>query len=284
MGWESRRPHGSMPPHWAGPRQWPFVFMQKINSCPPRKCAPSLPFKLVPPHASFVSPIHLLSLVVPPARARPPGPLLAMATHSVTIRHISAAGITTSVPIPVHQLSKSLVARRRSHPAPATSSTAQLMLRTLTSQMVGSFPSSNLLSLLNMVRKPSTLNGKVPYFLKGQAFCRSRGLPIFPASLLAVAAFLFESASGDHTASPTLNRCSAISFVCHMSGTVNPMDHPLCIQVNPKAWPPWSHTTPSCQEPIVTDSVPSSFHPSHPTYPAGLFPFGTHVCRLPSLA
>ena len=35
------------------------------------------------------------------------------------------------------------------------------------------------MSLLDLVRKPSTLNGKAPYFLKWQAFCRARGLPIF---------------------------------------------------------------------------------------------------------
>ena len=87
------------------------------------------------------------------------------------------------------------------------------------------------MSLLDLVRKPSTLNGKAPYFLKWQAFCRARGLPIFPASPLAVGAFLFESTSRDRTASPTLNRCGAIPFFCHMAGTPNPMAHPFCAQV-----------------------------------------------------
>ncbi len=67
--------------------------------------------------------------------------------------------------------------------------------------------------------------------LKWQAFYRAWGLPIFPASPLAVGVFLFESTSRDRTASPTLNQCGAISFFCHMAGTPNPMAHPFCAQV-----------------------------------------------------
>ena len=131
-----------------------------------------------------------------------------------------------------HRVSKALVALCRTHPAPAASSQAKFMMQVCTSHMYSSFPQSHLLSLglmslLNPVRKPSTLNGKAPYFLKWQAFCRARGLPIFPASPLAVGAFLFESTSRDRTASPTLNRCGAISFFCHMAGTPNPMAHPF---------------------------------------------------------
>jgi hypothetical protein len=82
-----------------------------------------------------------------------------------------------------------------------------------------------------MVRKTSTINNHTLYFQKWQDFCLSHRIPFFSAPPLAVAAFLFEAAVGDHTASPTLNRCGAISFFCHMAGTPDPMTHPLCKQI-----------------------------------------------------
>ena len=88
-----------------------------------------------------------------------------------------------------------------------------------------------LIDLLGQFRKPSTLNGHAPYFIKWWAFTKSHQLQLFPASPLAVAAFLLESARGNHTASPTLNRCGALSYFCHLAGSPNPMDHPLCSQV-----------------------------------------------------
>jgi hypothetical protein len=110
------------------------------------------------------------------------------------------------------------------------------MMHICSTHMLGSHPQSNLLSpgllaLLGLVRKPSTLNGHAPYFQKWQTFCHSRCIPILPATPLAVAAFLYEAASHDQTASPTLNRCGAISFFCHLAGTPNPMLHPLCTQI-----------------------------------------------------
>ena len=109
-------------------------------------------------------------------------------------------------------------------------------MNSCSTHLFGSFPRSNLLSpgliaLLDLVRKPSTLNGHAPYFQKWKIFCNMRGLPVLPAAPMAVAAFLFESAAHDRTASPTLNRSAALSFFCHMAGTPNPMAHPLCVQV-----------------------------------------------------
>jgi hypothetical protein len=88
-----------------------------------------------------------------------------------------------------------------------------------------------LIDLLGQASKPSTLNGHAPYFRKWWAFTTSHKLQLFPASPLAVAAFLLESARENQTASPTLNRCAALSYFCHLAGSPNPMDHPMCSQV-----------------------------------------------------
>ena len=67
-----------------------------------------------------------------------------------------------------YYVSKALVALHHTHPAPAAFSKAKFMMQVCTSHMYSSFPQSHILSLglmslLNLVRKPSTLNGKAPY-------------------------------------------------------------------------------------------------------------------------
>lgn len=208
------------------------------------------PHRLVLAVKTFTSPYPLYSEPVhfspPPVRTSPtrtiarqpplPGPVLALGSMAVTIKGISPSGLITTRPAPAFQACRSLFLRRRAHPAAPVSTLATQMMQDCTFHLLGSFPqphlfSPGLLSLLNLVRKPSTLNGHAPYFQKWQAFCCARGIPYLPAAPLAVANFLFESSAGDNTASPTLNRCGAISFFCHMAGTPNPMAHPLCVQV-----------------------------------------------------
>ena len=154
----------------------------------------------------------------------------------VTIQGVCPSGVVTTVPAPAFRACKSLFLRRRAHPAGSLSMPATHMMNACTFHMLGAFPQPHLfppglLDLLNLVRKPSTLNGHAPYFQKWQTFCYLRGIPYLPAAPLAVAVFLFESSAEDRTASPTLNRCGAISFFCHLAGSPNPMAHPLCAQV-----------------------------------------------------
>ena len=88
------------------------------------------------------------------------------------------------------------------------------------------------MSLLNLVRKPSTLNGKAPYF-EMASLLSCLGTSNFPCFPLGSGYVPIESTSrlGDRTASPTLNWCGLFPFFCHMAGTLNPMAHPFCAQV-----------------------------------------------------
>ena len=179
------------------------------------------------------SPLQAQAYKLPPPLA---GPVLALGSMAVTIQGIGPSGVITTTPAPAFQACQSLFLRRRAHQAAPVSDPATQMMQACTFHMMRTFPqphlfSPGLLDLLKLVRKPSTLNGHAPYFQKWQAFCHAKGIPYLPATPLAVANFLFESASGDSTASPTLNRCGAISFFCHMAGAPNPMAHPFCVQV-----------------------------------------------------
>ena len=179
---------------------------------------------------------NILASTYPSQRVCPGRPGLALAASAVTIQGVVSSKVLTSQPSPAHTVCQALFARRRLQPLAALSPSAVLMVRICTSHMLRGEGQSDLLTwelidLLGQASKPSTLNGHAPYFLKWWAFTKSHQLQLFPASPLAVAAFLLESARGNHTASPTLNRCGALSYFCHLAGSPNPMDHPLCSQV-----------------------------------------------------
>ncbi len=155
---------------------------------------------------------------------------------AITIKDISIGGILTSQPFPAYRACQNLFLRRRhaSFPSPSTPATRLMILCALKkfgSNLPSALISPGLVELLTMVRKTSTINNYTPYFQKWQDFCLSHRIPFFSAPPLAVAAFRFEAAVGDHTASHTLNRCGAISFFCHMAGTPDPMTHPLYKQI-----------------------------------------------------
>lgn len=88
--------------------------------------------------------------------------------------------------------------------------------------------SPELLNLLGSTRKPSTINLHATQFHKWQVYTKKLGLTTLPAKPLVVAAYLAEAAKGDSTASPTLNRCNAISYFSQLAATNNPLAHPLC--------------------------------------------------------
>ena len=178
---------------------------------------------------------NILASTYPSQRVCPGRPGLALAV-SATIQGVVSSKVLTSQPSPARTVCQALFARRRLQPLAALSPSAVLMIRICTSHMLRGEGQSDLLTwelidLLGQASKPSTLNGHAPYFLKWWAFTKSHQLQLFPASPLAVAAFLLESARGNHTASPTLNRCGALSYFCHLAGSPNPMDHPICSQV-----------------------------------------------------
>ena len=61
---------------------------------------------------------------------------------------------------------------------------------------------------------PSTANHHAPYVDKWSKWCSARGVLDFPPDPWNVAMWLIECAARDATASPTLNRCNALSWAC----------------------------------------------------------------------
>ena len=93
--------------------------------------------------------------------------------------------------------------------------------------------SPDMISLVGSARKPSTLNKHTSYFLPWITFMatKSPAAPPFPVDPLVFAEFLVRSANRDLTVSPTLSRCSAMTYFCSLAGTANPMDHSLCFTI-----------------------------------------------------
>ena len=94
----------------------------------------------------------------------------------------------------------------------------------------------NMIEILGAARKPSSIVKHTGYFAKWAAFAISRRLEVLPVAPLEFASFLLESAREDHTASPTMSRCSAVRFFTTLSGTANPMDHVLCSTIRKALW------------------------------------------------
>ena len=158
---------------------------------------------------------------------------LALASSAISLHSIPTSQIITSAPIPAIQACQDLQARRRLHPQAPISKAAAQMIQICSTYMLHKearldLVTPSMLHLLHFNRKTSTLNSHALQFQKWLHFTRAKSLPVLPASPLAVAAFLHESALHDRTASPTINRCGAVAYFSHIAGTPNPMVHPLC--------------------------------------------------------
>ena len=137
----------------------------------------------------------------PSQRVCPVRPGLALAASALTIHGIVSSKVLTSQPSPAHTVCQALFALRRLQPLAVLSLSAVLMIRIYTSHMLRGEGQSDLftwelIDLLGQFRKPSTLNGHAPYFIKWWAFTKSHQLQLFSASPLVVAAFLLESSRG----------------------------------------------------------------------------------------
>jgi hypothetical protein len=89
-------------------------------------------------------------------------------------------------------------------------------------------PSYDLVSLVGSAREASTLKKYVGYFLPWISFARDHSIPVFPVSPLLFAEFLTILARNDRTVSPTISRCTAISYFASLAGSPSPMEHILC--------------------------------------------------------
>jgi hypothetical protein len=106
--------------------------------------------------------------------------------------YVYTSGLVTTISAPAFRAFKILFLRRRAHSADPILVHANQMMHACTFHILGAFPqphlcSAGLLVLLNLVRKPSTLNGHAPSFQKWQTLCHDLGLSYLPAAPLAVA-------------------------------------------------------------------------------------------------
>ena len=168
--------------------------------------------------------------------ARPGGSnLSALAAHAVTLQGISSHGsLVFSPATSAHHTSRRIYNQHRTEFVPYSlpSRTITVLTFCLNHQfsMVHSptMPSFDLISLVGSSREASTLDKYVSYFLPWLSFARDSSIPALPVSPFVFAEFLTSSASNNRTVSPTLSRCTAISYFCSLAGSPSPMDHVLC--------------------------------------------------------